>query len=140
MAEITTKRGGELVRKVIEVLKDHPEGLPAKDVLKQVEESIELTPFEQSTYPNNPTVRRFEKIGRFATIGPVKAGWILKSQGRWTVTEQGLKAYKDFKDPEKLTSEVRRLYRQWAASRPQPVEDESEDAEAANVVTTYEGS
>ena len=50
------------------------------------------------------------------------------------------KAYKDFKDPEKLTSEVRRLYRQWAASRPQPVEDESEDAEAANVVTTYEGS
>lgn len=95
MAEITSKRRGELVRKVIEVLKDHPEGLQAKDVLKQVEASIALTAFEQSTYPNNPSVRRFEKIVRFATIGPVKAGWILKSKGRWTVTEQGLKAYKD---------------------------------------------
>lgn len=66
MAEITTKRRGELVRRVIEVLKDHPEGLQAKDVLKQVEDSITLTSFEQSTYPNNPSVRRFEKIVRFA--------------------------------------------------------------------------
>ena len=138
MAEITTKRRGELVRKVIEVLKDHPEGMQAKDVLEQVEKSIALTAFEQSTYPNNPNVRRFEKIVRFATIGPVKAGWILKSKGRWTVTEQGLKAYKEFKDPEKFTSEARRLYRQWAANRPEEVEDESEDAEAADVVTTYE--
>ncbi|NWF73824.1 MAG: Mrr restriction system protein [Nitrospirae bacterium] len=139
MAEITTKRRGELVRKVIEVLKDHPEGLQAKDVLKQVEDSITLSLFEQSTYPNNPTVRRFEKIVRFATIGPVKAGWILKSKGRWSVTEQGLRAYKDFKDPEKFTSEVRRLYRQWAANRPEPSDDVAEEeAEAADVTGTFE--
>lgn len=138
MAEITATRRGELVRKVIEVLKDHPDGLPAKDVLKHLEESIQLTQYEKSSYPNNPGVRRFEKIVRFATIGPVKAGWIIKSKGRWTVTEQGLKAYKDFTDPEKLTSEVKRLYRQWAASRPQQVEDESEDAETASAVTTFE--
>ena len=50
----------------------------------------------------------------------MKAGWILKSKRRWSVTEQGLKAYKGFKDPEKFTSEVRRLYRQWAANRPEP--------------------
>ena len=138
MAEITTKRRGELVRKVIEVLKDHPEGLQAQDVLKQVENSISLTPFEQSSYPNNPGVRRFEKIVRFATIGPVKAGWILKSKGRWTVTEQGLKAYKDFKDPEKFTSEARRLYRQWAANRPEQIEEEVAEVEAADVSGTYE--
>ena len=139
MAEITTKRRGELVRKVIEVLKDHPEGLQAKDVLKQVEDSITLTSFEQSTYPNNPSVRRFEKIVRFATIGPVKAGWILKSKGRWTVTEQGLKAYQDFKDPEKFTSEVRRLYRQWAANRPEPSDEVAEEeAEAADITGTFE--
>jgi len=138
MAEITAKRRGELVRKVLEVLKDHPEGIPAKEVLEQVENSIRLTPFEQSTYPNNPSVRRFEKIVRFATIGPVKAGWIIKSKGRWTVTEQGLKAYRDFKDPEKFTAEVKRLYRQWAASRSEQVNDESEDTEAASVETTFE--
>lgn len=139
MAEITMKRRGELVRKVIEVLKDHPEGLQAKDVLKRVEDSITLTSFEQSTYPNNPSVRRFEKIVRFATIGPVKAGWILKSKGRWTVTEQGVKAYKDFKDPEKFSSEVRRLYRQWAANRPEPSDEVAdEEAVAAEVTGTFE--
>ncbi len=139
MAEITSKRRGELVRKVIEILKEHPEGLQAKEVLKLVEDSLALTPFEQSTYPNNPTVRRFEKIVRFATIGPVKAGWILKSKGRWIVTEQGLKAYKDFRDPEKFTSEVRRLYRQWAANRPEPIDEVAEqEAEVADVTGTFE--
>ncbi len=69
----------------------------------------------------------------------MKAGWILKSKGRWSVTEQGLKAYKEFKDPEKFTSEVRRLYRQWAANRPEPSDDiAEEEAEAADVTGTFE--
>ena len=98
MAEITTKRRGELVRKVIEVLKDHPEGLQAKDVLKKVEDSITLTLFEQSAYPNNPTVRRFEKIVRFATIGPVKAGWIVVRDDRSiTLTEKGSRRFAEDK-------------------------------------------
>jgi len=101
MPEITVKRRGELIKKVIEILKQHPEGLPAKEVLTQLEGSLSLTDFEQSTYPNNPSVRRFEKIVRFSTISPVKAGWIVKSKGRWAVTEEGLKAFHDFKDPEK---------------------------------------
>jgi restriction system protein len=62
MPEITVRRRGELIKRVIEILKDHPEGLPAKEVLKQLENSLPLTDFEQSTYPNNPTVRRFEKL------------------------------------------------------------------------------
>jgi restriction system protein len=138
MPEITLKRRGELVRRIIEILKDHPDGLQAKDVLKQMAESLTITPFEQGTYPNNPTVRRFEKIVRFSTIGPVKAGWILKSKGRWSVTDQGLRAYKEFKDPEKFFAEARRLYKQWAANRPEPIEDESEEVETADVAGTYE--
>ena len=89
MAEITVRRRGELIKRVIEILKDHPEGLQAKEVLKQLENSLTLTDFEQSTYPNNPTVRRFEKIVRFSTIGPVKAGWLVKwlfrfNKRRWS--------------------------------------------------------
>lgn len=138
MAEITNRRSGELVRKVIEVRKDHPEGLQAKDVLKRVEEALPLTPFEQSVYPKNPTVRRYEKILRFSTIGPVKAGWILKSKGTWSVTEQGLKAYREFKDPEKFYAEAGRLYKQWAATRPEAPEGEAAEDDAANLATTFE--
>jgi len=142
MPEITVKRRGELIKKVIEILKQHPEGLPAKEVLKQLEGSLSLTDFERSTYPNNPTVRRFEKIVRFSTISPVKAGWIVKSKGRWAVTEEGLKAFHDFKDPEKFFAEAGRLYRQWIANRPEPASEDinavDDEAEAANIVGTFE--
>jgi restriction system protein len=142
MAEITGRRRGELIKRVIEILKDHPDGLPAKEVLKQLETSLPLTAFEQSTYPNNPAVRRFEKIVRFSTIGPVKAGWLVKSKGKWAVTDPGLKAYSDFRDPEKFFAEAGRLYRQWAASRPvigdEGVNESDGEAKEASIAGTYE--
>ena len=142
MAEITVRRRGELIKRVIEILKDHPEGLQAKEVLKQLENSLTLTYFEQSTYPNNPTVRRFEKIVRFSTIGPVKAGWLVKSKGKWAVTEPGLKAYSEFRDPEKFFAEAGRLYRQWVASRPGPTDEGADEGngevEEASITGTYE--
>src|SRR6266699_6792732 len=66
MAEITARRRGELVRKVFEVLLQHPDGLPAKAVLEWVERNIPITDYERSDYPNSPGVRRFEKIVRFS--------------------------------------------------------------------------
>ena len=38
MAEITRKRVGELQRSVFKMLLDQPEGLPAKEVLKRLEQ------------------------------------------------------------------------------------------------------
>ena len=89
------------------------------------------TEFEKSGCPKRPGVRRFERIVRFATIGPVKAGWLIKSKGRWSATEEGRKAYERIQDPEKFEKESRRLYNQWAASRPDTtaeVADEGPDA------------
>ena len=60
MAEISRKRSGELVRRVFSILMDHPEGMHAKDVLQALENSVTLTDFENSEYPNRPGVRRFE--------------------------------------------------------------------------------
>ncbi len=75
MAEITRKRVGELQRGVFKVMLENPDGLPAKEVIQQLEKVVPLTDFERSEYPNRPGVRRFDKIVRFATIAPVKAGW-----------------------------------------------------------------
>ncbi len=136
MAEITRKRVGELLRKVFEVLKEHPDGLPAKEVLERVEKSLTLTDFEKSNYPSRPNVRRFEKIVRFSTIPTVKAGWLLKSKGQWTVTEEGKQAYTQFQDPERFAREARRLYQEWAASQPEPPTEI--DEEAPDVASTFE--
>lgn len=128
MAEITKRRKGELIKKVFEILLNHPDGLPAKEILERVEKAITLSDFERSTYPNRPDVRRFEKIVRFATIAFVKAGWLLKNKGRWSISEEGKAAYNRLQDPEKFTQEAGRLYRQWFENRPEVVAEEEEDS------------
>lgn len=136
MAEITRKRVGELQRGVFKILLDHADGLPANEVLERLEKVVPPTGFEKSDYPNRPGVRRFEKITRFATIAPVKAGWLIKSKGRWTLTDEGKKAYAQFQDPENFVREGGRLYRQWAASQPETVSEI--DEEESSEVGTFE--
>ncbi len=126
--EITRKRVGELQRGVIKILLDSPNGLPAKEVLHRLEQVVPPTEFEKSDYPRHPGIRRFEKMARFATIPPVKAGWLVKNKGRWYVTEEGKKAYSQFTDPEQFAREARRLYLQWRASQPETIAELEEGA------------
>jgi restriction system protein len=136
MAEITRRRTGELVRGVFKVLVDFPDGLSAKTVLERLPEVVPPTEFEQTHYPNRPDIRRYEKIVRFSTIGPVKAGWLIKDRGLWTVTDLGRQAFARYTDPEAFMREADRLYRQWAKEQPEvlpepvstPVDDDSPDA------------
>jgi restriction system protein len=137
MAEITRKRTGEIVRKVFEVLLQHPEGMRAKDVLAELEKLMTLSEFEKSDYPNHPGVRRFEKIVRFSTIAPVKAGWMVKSKGRWILTEDGKVAFKQYTDPEGLVKRSYELYQQWKAGQPETME-EGEESAVESATTTLE--
>jgi restriction system protein len=135
VAEITRQRSGELVRAVLQVLMEHPDGLSAREVLAQVERRVQPTPFEQSEYPDAPGVRRFEKIVRFSTIGPVKAGWMVKSKGTWTITDDGREALAKFTDPAEFMREADRLYRKW---RKQQSEDAAGVDDGETRATTLE--
>src|ERR1700723_1823249 len=118
MPEVTPRRVGDLQRGVFKILLDHPEGMPAKDILLRMEQLVPPTDFERSDYPNNPGVQRFPKMIRFATIAPVKAGWMIKEKGKWYLTDEGRKAYAQFPDPEEFRQESRRLYHQWWDNQP----------------------
>lgn len=74
MANITQRRAGEFQRAVFQMLLDKADGMAAKDVLAEIPRCMKLTEFETGYYnaPNSP--QRFEKLVRFGTIGPVKAG------------------------------------------------------------------
>ena len=137
MAEITRRRAGELVRGVFQILLTQPEAVRAKDVLARLVEVVPPTEFEASTYPNQPSVRRYEKIVRFSTITAVKAGWLVKSKGTWSLTDEGRGAFKKFKDPEEFNKEARRLYREWKADQPQDEFDE-EDVDSGQAAATLE--
>src|SRR5947209_6552450 len=110
MAEISRKRVGELLRGVFQILLPLPEGLQASAVLERLQAVCPPTEFEKSMYPKNPDVRRYEKIVRFSTIAPVKAGWLAKDKGLWSLTDEGRAAYKKYSDPENFAGEARRLY------------------------------
>jgi len=100
--------------------------MQASQVLKAVEKRVPPTAKEQEDYASTPGVRRYEKIVRFATIGPVKAGWLVKDKGTWTLTDEGRAAYKAFPNPDDLRKEWDRLYREWKKGQPKLEDDEGE--------------
>lgn len=114
MAEVTTKRTGELLRGVFKILLDAPDGMRGREVLCRLEKDVPPTSFEAREYPNSPGIRRYENIVRFSTVTCVKAGWLEKSKGNWRLTEAGVKAYRTFSDPEQFKRESVKLYRRWA--------------------------
>lgn len=146
MAQVTAKRFGELQRAVFSILLNEPEGLAAKEVIQRTKAIVHPTEFESADYPNKPGVERFNKMVRFATIAPVKAGWMVKDKGKWYLTEEGKQAYTKFDDPLQFQREATRLFRQWMDSRPKEeiVVDEDGagipriETESVAVSTTFE--
>lgn len=138
MAEVTRRRAGELVRGVLDILRDHPEGYAATELLKELEKKVPPTEFEKSTYPQRADVRRYERIVRFSTIAAVKAGWLLKDRGLWTITEEGIKALERFPDAEKFAREADRLYRQWKQEQPEEPEEPEKSPDAATTLEEAE--
>src|SRR3990172_5792438 len=140
MPEITRKRNGELVRGIFEILKKYPDGYPVKDLLRDLEALVPPTDFERGAFPKRPEVRRYERIVRFATISFVKAGWLVKDKGLWSLSEAGLKAYEKFKDPEEFAREAGRLYREWKKEQPEEPQESDESPGAAATLEEAEES
>lgn len=140
VAELTRTRQGEMLQKVFEILVEHTDGLQAKSVIAEVEQRLVLTPFEDAEYPNSPGVRRFPKLLRFTSINAVKAGWLVKDAGIWSLSEAGQTAYRQYSDPELLMEEATRLYRQWKRDRPdeEGQDDAGEAPDAPTASATLE--
>jgi len=146
MPEVTKTRVGELQRGAFKVLLDSSDGVPAREVIERMKEFVTPTEFEKNDYPNNPGVQRFGKMVRFATITPVKAGWMLKDKGKWYLTEEGKQAYKKYRTPLEFAQESESLYHQWADSRSIDTSKSANEfpdvsgltEKSANVASTYE--
>lgn len=116
MAEITRKRTGEFLRELFNILLATSTGLPAREALQQLAARVTLSPFEAGNYDSGG--RRFEKIVRFATVDCVKAGWLIKEKGTWSVTDEGKQALVTFPEPDAFYRRAVKLYAEWKASQP----------------------
>ncbi len=106
--------------------------MQAREALAAVEAKTTLTPYEQGSYESGD--RRFEKILRFSTVDCVKAGWLQKQKGRWSITQEGRIAYNDLPDPEVFYREAASLYQKWKKS--QPAAEDEPDPQAAETSKT----
>ncbi len=116
MAEVTRRRTGEFIRKLFEILLNHAEGMPSREAMSLLVKSFQLTEYEAGVYQSGG--QRFEKIVRFATVDCVKAGWLVKSKGHWSITDSGKAAFKAHTDPETFYKQAVKLYHQWKTNRP----------------------
>jgi restriction system protein len=87
----------------------------ASKALQQLADQTQMTPHEAGHYESGD--RRFEKIVRFATVDCVKAGWMVKDTGLWTITDEGRQAYAKYKDPEEFYKRAVELYAAWEKGR-----------------------
>ncbi len=122
MSETSRQRTGELLRIVVQLLWDKPDGLPAKEVLEAIPAKTALSDYEKGAFASSPNAPRYHYIVRFATIDLAKAGWLVKTKGRWILTEEGRTAYKKHTDPEAFYKEAVRLYHAWKKGQPGEVE------------------
>jgi restriction system protein len=111
MTDTSRRRTGELLRRLFEVLSGNADGMAARDAIQAVIDSVELTPYELGQYESGS--QRIDTIIRFATVDCVKAGWMIKQKGRWSLTDEGKAAYKKFTDPEAFYKRAVKLYHDW---------------------------
>ena len=103
------QRVSELIRGVIELLWNRPEGLSAREVIAHLPEIVNLTGHEIGLSPKSHTPR-YERTIRIATLPLVKAGWLLKTEkGQWLLTEDGRHACRRFPSSQDLFLEAVRL-------------------------------
>lgn len=112
----TKKRRGEIKRAILQVLADDGP-LAASDAVARCSAMLEPSGWELGSYPSQPGVPRIETMIRYGTIGPGKAGWLIKDRGTWEITEEGRRALVEFPDPEALNEAVTRAYQAWKSTQ-----------------------
>jgi len=132
MAEIGKERWGLYKKNVLEILSKHEQGLHWKDLFTELEKIMPATTFENSSYESNGQRRR-PYIVRFSTIAIVKAGWLIKDKGIWSITEEGIKALEKYPTADAIQKESGRLYKEWHSEQPDEVPREVEDREIERV-------
>jgi len=113
---MTLKRITELLfATMIELEKSFGGEAKARELFQVLGQKLVLTEDERSGTSSSPTPRWKTNV-QFYTIGCVKAGYLIKNQGRWVLTDLGKKALKA-KNAEEFYLEMERLYRVWAEAR-----------------------
>jgi len=98
-------------------LTNAPQGQLKQSALMQaIEEAVELDDWARAVYQTTGNIR-WRSIFAFASVGLVKAGYVTKGRGVWTITEQGRAAINKPYDRAQFLAEIKRRYQAWKDSQ-----------------------
>lgn len=137
MAQIGKERWGEYKKNVLTVLRDHSEGLHWKDLFAELDKIMPPNEFENGTYESSGQRRR-PYIIRFSTIALVKAGWLIKDKGIWSITKEGREALVSHKTSAEIQKQSGLLYNEWRSNQPEDEEYSTQNREIEMVVSVEE--
>lgn len=137
MTEIGKVRWGLYKKNVLEILKDKPDGMHWKELFSELDRVMPPNDFENGVYESNGQRRR-PYIIRFGTIALVKAGWLIKNRGIWTITQEGKKALIDYPTAEEIQRRAGDLYNEWRSGQPEDENQIVQDREIEMVASIEE--
>lgn len=88
--------------------------LPLRNLMAEIEKTVEFTDWEKEVLATTGNIR-WQSIMHFSSVDYVKAGYLVKKRGYWTITPEGEDVIK--LGPEKLHDKAEAKYRAWYASR-----------------------
>jgi restriction system protein len=113
LPSITQERTGEFVKTAFQVLAENDGHLPSRDVVRLAASRLRLNEHELENLPSG--VPRWENALRWYTVDSVKAGWLIKRNGVWYLTDEGRKALS--LDPLTFLKTAAQKYRDAIAAR-----------------------
>ena len=106
----TVDRGVSLIKFVLGLLRAHPDGKRPRDIYMEIESKLPLDDFDKETMKGSG-LPRWRATLHFHSVAATKAGLLVKSDGRWRVTDEGQK-FVTLPDYE-LKRLMRSRYREW---------------------------
>jgi restriction system protein len=116
MAEsIDTKRTGQMMQAVLEELRIAGQPTSGRELMERAAPKLNLTAHETAVLEKTGYVR-WQSVVHWFSVDCVKAGYITKSGGRWSLTPKGEAALK--MSPEDFCREAWEKYDEWKRSNP----------------------
>jgi restriction system protein len=104
------------------ILSKNGGSMPVRELMLEVEKTVVLSDWEKEVLENTGNIR-WQSIMHFSSVDYVKAGYLLKKKGHWTITPEGEEVIK--LGAEKMQDKAQQQYREWRASKERVIEPQT---------------
>lgn len=94
--------------------------MPIRLLMQEIEKTVELSAWEKETLENTGNIR-WQSNMHFTSVDYVRAGYLIKKKGNWTITPEGEDALK--LGAEKLRDEAWKRYKAWYRGKEQTTDE-----------------